>query len=125
MKTKEEQRAYNNAWYAKRSPEQKAEKQRKEKERAFVNIKAVHDYKAEKGCMDCGEKDPIVLEFDHRIRADKSFDISNALRLGTSIDKILVEMEKCDVVCANCHRRRTALQMNWTLLRDSTNSFEN
>ena len=56
-------------------------------------------------CMECGERDPIVLEFDHL--RDKSFAIGPSLT-RTSWDKILAEMKKCEVVCANCHRRRTA-----------------
>jgi hypothetical protein len=56
-------------------------------------------------CVDCGEEDPIVLEFDH-VR-DKSFAIGPGLA-ARSWQSILNEMEKCEVVCANCHRRRTA-----------------
>lgn len=58
-------------------------------------------------CLDCGESDPLVLEFDHR--GDKAFDIARGLR-DRSWRAILEEMAKCDVVCANCHRRRTALR---------------
>ena len=56
-------------------------------------------------CVDCGEADPVVLEFDHL--GDKLFDIGQALpyrRWQTILD----EIAKCEVVCANCHRRRTA-----------------
>ena len=56
-------------------------------------------------CVDCGETDPIVLEFDHL--RDKRFDISAALH-GRNWQTVLDEIEKCEVVCANCHRRRTA-----------------
>ena len=56
-------------------------------------------------CVDCGETDPIVLEFDHL--RDKRFEISEALH-GRTWQSILDEIEKCEVVCANCHRRRTA-----------------
>ena len=56
-------------------------------------------------CADCGEADPIVLEFDHL--KDKAFNIGASLS-GRSWASILDEIAKCDVVCANCHRRRTA-----------------
>jgi hypothetical protein len=56
-------------------------------------------------CVDCGEADPIVLEFDHL--RDKSFAIGRALT-RRRWEAILEEMEKCEVVCANCHRRRTS-----------------
>lgn len=62
-------------------------------------------YFAQHPCTDCGESDPVVLEFDHL--RDKSFEIATAL-CRYSWDKILAEIEKCEVVCSNCHRRRTA-----------------
>ena len=59
-------------------------------------------------CADCGESDPVVLEFDHL--RDKRFSIGSKLCTATWND-ILAEIEKCEVVCANCHRRRTAQRM--------------
>ena len=56
-------------------------------------------------CADCGERDVLVLEFDHR--RDKLFEIGKGLH-DRSWQSILDEIAKCDVVCANCHRRRTA-----------------
>jgi|AntDryMetagUQ889_1029465.scaffolds.fasta_scaffold03982_4 hypothetical protein len=56
-------------------------------------------------CVDCGEGDPVVLEFDHL--HDKSFSIGPELSTR-NWQSILDEIEKCEVVCANCHRRRTA-----------------
>lgn len=61
-------------------------------------------------CSDCGETDPLVLEFDHR--SDKLFGIARGLR-DRSWPTLLNEMAKCDVVCANCHRRRTARRGGW------------
>jgi hypothetical protein len=58
-------------------------------------------------CVDCGERDPLVLEFDHV--ADKSFNISKGIR-DRAWHSVLDEIGKCEVVCANCHRRRTALR---------------
>ena len=56
-------------------------------------------------CVDCGETDAVVLEFDHL--RDKSFDIAAKL-VSYRWQRILDEIAKCEVVCANCHRRRTA-----------------
>lgn len=56
-------------------------------------------------CVDCGEGDPIVLEFDHL--GEKEFSIAKGLR-DRNWQTVLDEMAKCDVVWANCHRRRTA-----------------
>ena len=56
-------------------------------------------------CVDCGESDPIVLEFDHL--NDKDFSIGAKL-CTRNWASILREIGKCEVVCSNCHRRRTA-----------------
>ncbi len=65
-------------------------------------------YKALRGCADCGEHDPIVLEFDH-VRGEKLLTIADA-RSSRSWASIMEEIEKCEVVCANCHRRREAIR---------------
>jgi hypothetical protein len=57
-------------------------------------------------CVDCGESDPLVLEFDHR--EDKRAQIVDLMRNHAQWSDVLKEIEKCDVRCANCHRRRTA-----------------
>jgi hypothetical protein len=59
-------------------------------------------------CLDCGEDDPIVLEFDHL--GDKEFDIGSGLPYR-NWQSILAEIDKCDVVCRNCHRRRESRRM--------------
>ena len=59
-------------------------------------------------CVVCGEDDPVVLEFDHL--DDKAFNIGQGLAYR-AWESILAEIAKCDVVCANCHRRRTAARM--------------
>lgn len=58
-------------------------------------------------CMDCGETNPIVLEFDHRDRADKDFNIGEATSRRMSLGRVRAEVVKCDVRCANCHRIKT------------------
>jgi hypothetical protein len=55
--------------------------------------------------VDCGETDALVLEFDHV--GSKNFGISAGIR-NRSWESLLEEMSRCDVVCGNCHRRRTA-----------------
>ena len=68
---------------------------------------AVNDYKYNNPCVDCGEFYlPKVMDFDH-VRGRKINDISTMINLGYSLDKLLKEIAKCDLVCANCHRGRT------------------
>ena len=59
--------------------------------------------KLEHGCMDCGyNAHSAALDFDH-VRGDKMQNISRC----QSMEALLIEIAKCDVVCANCHRVRT------------------
>lgn len=109
----EDKRRYDREYHANRSADKKLRKQRLQKERVGRNLLVIRAYKANKGCADCGEKDPIVLDFDHRDRKTKKFKIGDCTRLGWSLNKIIEEAGKCDVVCANCHRRRTAKQLKW------------
>lgn len=89
------------------------------KERAVLNKREqrrkaaqfVWDFLLEHPCIDCGEKDPIVLEFDHI--GDKYKTISKMISNSSSLNSIKKEMEKCEVRCANCHRRKTATQLGW------------
>lgn len=76
----------------------------------------IRDYKAAHGCKDCGEKDWIVLELDHRDPSTKLHTPANLNKRSWSI--IHEELSKCDVRCANCHRRRTYKERHW-MTKDS------
>lgn len=65
-------------------------------------------------CVDCGEADPIVLEFDH-VRGKKLAAVSTLARI--SLKGVVAEVAKCDVRCGNCHRRKTARERNWWIWR--------
>jgi hypothetical protein len=67
----------------------------------------VWGYLLEHPCVDCGENDIRVLEFDHRDPSEKSGGISRMVGDRCGIERIAAEVEKCDVRCANCHRRRS------------------
>lgn len=76
------------------------------------NRQYVWDYYKTHACIDCGEDDPIVLEFDH-VRGEKTAGVSQLVHACRSIKVIDAEIAKCDVVCSNCHRRRTAASQGW------------
>jgi len=65
-------------------------------------------------CIDCGEKDITVLEFDHKDRKNKFKEVSSLVRNRYDLETIKNEVKKCEVRCANCHRRKTALEFNWS-----------
>lgn len=89
----------NKASIIQRSVKQKSNK-------AIEFRKLVLEYKSKHPCVDCGEPDPIVLEFDH-VRGEKDFNIADAVTRGYSTRKMIEEFSKCDIRCANCHRRIT------------------
>jgi len=80
-------------------------------QRNRANAEFLIEYLRQHPCVDCGEDDVVVLEFDHK--RDKIETVSTLSREGYSLDKLKAEIAKCDVVCANCHRRRTAKQFGW------------
>lgn len=65
----------------------------------------LYDYLKIHPCVDCGEDDWMVLEFDH-IRGVKSFNVMSSV--SRTKELIEAEIAKCDIRCANCHRRRHA-----------------
>lgn len=68
--------------------------------------KLIFDFKAVP-CMDCGQRYPTyVMQFDH-VSGNKEFDIANAVSNGLSTKKVIEEINKCEIVCANCHSIRT------------------
>ena len=68
----------------------------------YDKVEKVNKYKSDKGCKRCGEKKYWLLDFHHSNPSQKEFSISDAIR--KKYESILPEMEKCDVLCSNCHR---------------------
>ncbi len=80
-----------------------------------ANRVALFEYLLAHPCVDCGEADPVVLEFDHL--RDKVFNISEIANRPVRWAVVLMEIAKCDVVCANCHRRRTCERLDSARVR--------
>lgn len=77
----------------------------------------LYQYLEKHSCVDCGEKDIVLLDFDHL--RDKKENISKMLLGGYSYEAIMEEIKKCDVVCVKCHRYRTAIRANWKIYKYS------
>lgn len=98
------------------TPSQKYYKAHKEDYRRRNKLKRarireyLHEYKANRPCMDCHLSYPhYAMDFDHRPEETKLCD-PNRLASGLSWKKTKEEVAKCDVVCSNCHRFRTAMR---------------
>lgn len=90
--------------YKKKSAAQKYDAIRQNRERVLA-------YLLSHPCVDCGEADPIVLQFDHIEKKHKA--ISQLIIDGASWERIESEIAKCQVRCANCHRKKTAREQPW------------
>ncbi len=109
------QRAYARQHYQKNRPVylEKARRRRSAQRDRFAA--SLRLYFRTHPCVDCGEADPTVLDFDHRERGTKMATANELIR-AADWDGLLAEIAKCDVRCANCHRRRTARQFGWSRL---------
>jgi hypothetical protein len=69
----------------------------------------VHQILSQAECQDCGEDDWQLLQFDHNLsKGSKKFTIGS--RLSKSLEKLTTEIQKCDIVCIDCHKERTRKQ---------------
>lgn len=105
MKRKQYQKKYHEGWYAENGDhrrEQVRNRRRKLKQR-------YRDYKESLSCEECGHsgKDNAwSLDFDHINPDEKVVAVSHLVTSGYGWERIMEEIEKCRVVCANCHRKK-------------------
>src|SRR3989344_6688606 len=76
--------------------------------------KSVLKFLLKNKCVDCGESDSRVLDFDHIKPNAKFKSISKMLSGHYSWQSVLAEISKCEIRCANCHRRKNYLQFGYT-----------
>ncbi len=106
-------RSYDREYWRKnkdRLNSQRSITKKKNRMRLYDNLR---DYCKSNSCVSCGEDDFVVLEFDHIDPKDKNSSVSDMVKNGYSWDSIKLELKRCQVLCANCHRRRTSEQFGW------------
>jgi hypothetical protein len=109
FKDKEKKREYQNKWCRDRKYGTISRNRSK-----LRNIEFVRKYKENKPCDDCGKYFHFfVMDFDHREGETKIENVAQLAHKGYALDKLIAEIEKCDLVCANCHRLRTFRRLHW------------
>ena len=75
--------------------------------------KYLYEHLSTHPCIDCGETDPLLLEFDH-VRGKKKAAVSQMVGQGFSLESIAKEIAKCEVRCVACHRKKTYKDRGWS-----------
>lgn len=106
------QKPFRRQWYEGSAKEKHLENVRERKIRVRDEAREyVWNYLLTHPCVSCGESNPVVLEFHHRSGKDKA--VSEMVAGGYPIHTIQAEIHKCDVMCANCHRKVTHTERGW------------
>ena len=97
---------YSHDWYVAHAEEVK--------DRRSARLQVLHDwlqnYKSNLRCSRCGEDRIATLDFHHRDSSQKEYSVTKAIQRGWKVERVLNEIAKCDVLCANCHRKLHARQ---------------
>ena len=93
------------------------------RKRRSVNGAEVLKFLKTHPCVDCGESDPIMLDFDH-VRGEKSNNIAKMISSCSALSTIFEEIRKCEVRCSNCHRKKTAELFGYFRFVNSNRSMD-
>jgi len=105
LKDKEKQRERNRE-YQKKHYQQKKEYYKNKAKESKKRVKEKFDeYKKTLSCKICGENHPATLDFHHKNPEEKEIIISQAVGRSWGWESLVREIEKCDILCANCHRK--------------------
>ena len=101
IKDSEKRREYRMKWYFNHKKSEKAHvKKRKLEIRKWFN-----ELKADLKCSICFERHPAIIDFHHERNENKEHEIAQMIGDGYSVERIKKEIDKCKVVCSNCHRK--------------------
>ena len=104
-KDKEKKKERDRKYYLAHREELKEKQKKKDLKRHKEIRKWFFDYKSTLKCEKCFERDPVCLDFHHIDPDKKEITIARAIQTRWSKTSILKEIEKCIVLCANCHRK--------------------
>ncbi len=110
---KECKNIYDRKYWLTRSRESKDAKNARCSILRIRNRQFVYDFLLKNPCTTCGEKNPVLLEFDHIDPLNKKIEVSMLVGMGVSLSSLEKEINKCRVLCMRCHRLHTAKQLGW------------
>ena len=102
---KEYNRQYHKKWYRKNREKVLVRMKRYNQERRKIIETWYGEYKETLSCEFCGESAKECLDFHHKDPTNKKFSVAYYSRLGVAIETLKQEIDKCTVLCANCHRK--------------------
>lgn len=105
---------YRDNHYRKNRKKRIAQAKARRHRHRLILAQVIIDHLMANPCIDCGETDLLLLEFDHR--SDKHFNIS-AINTDVPVESLKAEIAKCDVRCVRCHRIKTVLEGRHGILR--------
>jgi hypothetical protein len=103
LKNRERMRELRKVWYDKNKESERAKAKVRQSERRKDCYEWYYEYKLSLSCIKCGFSHPAALDFHHRDKDGKDFNPSQLIG-QTNKNRFLEEVQKCDVLCANCHR---------------------
>lgn len=110
-KDKDKQKQFQHDWHQERKKKTDFTNRRRPSRKEYQRRRKTditntyHEYKSTLKCSMCPESHPATLQFHHRNAGEKDFIISEAIRGRRAWSSILKEIQKCDVLCANCHAK--------------------
>lgn len=100
-KDKEQQKQAQHESYLRNKEEVKERNRKRRKERK----EWFYEYLSDKSCINCGEVENVCLDHHHVNPEEKHDGIGHMLTELRSIESILKEIDKCVIICSNCHRK--------------------
>lgn len=100
---KRKQKTYNEKWYS--NEENKIQKRKLTKMYRHARKNTLQKIKETLSCPICNENENVCLDFHHLDRSEKDLGITDMTHQGWSLKRIINEINKCCIVCANCHRK--------------------
>lgn len=124
METKKDRNARRMREWRLNNPELAKARDKIRNDARYSRTRAILEESKNKPCMDCGIQYPFyVMQFDHRDPTLKLFSLGREA-WKYSVEKIKTEIDKCDVVCSNCHAERTHVQRTNKLSLEGRTSQE-